>query len=218
MLSKFFKKGDKSSSNQLSPAPPPDDVTIVLPPDEHDAPAPVGPQNWLPGDIIDERYRVDRIFSGAMGKVYIVEHLTWGVWMAIKAPRPEVWADKEGIKRILREANGWIRLGVHPNIASCYFVKAIAKIPHIFIEFVAGGTLEDWINRGRCRDMRTALSLAIQFCNGMEYTHSKGIIHRDIKPQNILISKESLVKITDFGILRTITNPAREKKSIYPAS
>lgn len=216
MLTNFFKKVGGSRAGQLPPAVPTDDATIVLPLDAP-APAPVGPQNWLPGDIIDEHYRVDRIFSGAMGKVYIAEHLAWGVWMAIKAPKPEVWADKEGIKRILREANGWIRLGVHPNIASCYFVKAISKIPHIFIEFVAGGTLEDWINRGLCREMRTSLSLAIQFCNGMEYTHSKGIIHRDIKPQNILISKDSLVKITDFGILRSIKNPAQEKKSTLPA-
>ncbi len=205
MLSRFFKKEDKSSlGSSASDEGFPEAAGII-------APGEKAPQlNWLPGDVIDNRYRIDRIFGGAMGKVYIAEHLGWGVWMAIKSPRPEVWADREGLQRILREAAGWIRLGVHPNIASCYYVRAISRIPHIFIEYAAGGTLEDWINRGRCKDMRTALSLAVQFCNGMEYTHFKGFIHRDIKPQNILLTKDGLVKITDFGILRLIGDSPEE--------
>ncbi len=121
--------------------------------------------------------------------------------MAIKSPRAEVVKDREGLRLILREANNWVRLGMHPNIASCYYVLGIEKIPHIFIEYVDGGSLSDWIRAGRCRELRTALSLAIQFCHGMEYTHAHGIIHRDIKPQNILLTKNALLKITDFGIL-----------------
>ena len=173
---------------------------------------------WKPGDIIDERYRVEEIFSGAMGKVYIAEHLGWHVRMAIKSPRPEVLADQEGLKRILAESNGWVRLGLHPNIAACYYVRNIVKVPHLFIEYIDGGTLEDWIKAGRCRDFRTALSLAVQFCNGMEYTHSKGIIHRDIKPQNILLSKNGILKITDFGILRKISADKRPADPDLPIS
>lgn len=157
--------------------------------------------NWEPGDTIINRYKVENVMSGSMGKVYISEHLGWGVKVAIKSPRPEVMADKEGIKRILKEANSWVRMGMHPNVASCYYVLGINKIPHIFIEFIDGGDLSEWIKAGRCRNLRTALSLAIQFCHGMEFTHQRGIIHRDIKPQNILITKNSLLKITDFGIL-----------------
>ncbi len=207
MLSRFFKKeskttGQRPGRDEVHPA-----TAAFVVPDENT------PQlNWLPGEVVNGRYRVDRIFGGAMGKVYIAEHLGWKIWMAIKAPRPEVWADREGLQRILREANGWIRLGLHPNIASCYYVQAISNIPHIFIEYVAGGTLEEWINRGRCKDMRTVLSLSIQFCNGMEFTHAKGFIHRDIKPQNILISKDGLVKITDFGILRSIQEKDTENE------
>ncbi|MDH5524747.1 MAG: protein kinase [Desulfobulbaceae bacterium] len=144
---------------------------------------------------------MENVMSGSMGKVYISEHLGWGVKIAIKSPRPEVLADREGMKRILKEANSWVRMGMHPNIASCYYVLGINKIPHLFIEYIDGGDLSEWIKAGRCRNLRTALTLAIQFCHGMEYTHKKGIIHRDIKPQNILITKNSLVKITDFGIL-----------------
>jgi serine/threonine protein kinase len=164
------------------------------------------PSEWKPGDLILDRYRVVQTMSGSMGNVYISEHLGWATKMAIKSPRPEVLTDREGVKRILKEANGWIRMGMHPNIATCYYVLAIKKIPHLFIEYVDGGSLADWLKTGKCRDLRTALSLAVQFCHGMEYTHAHGIIHRDIKPANILITKNSLLKITDFGILLTISD------------
>lgn len=177
--------GDPAAkARQLSPSP-------VIPP------VPV----WAPGDTILNRYHIEQVMSGSMGNVYISEHLGWKIKVAIKAPRPEVLADREGMRRILKEANSWVRMGMHPNVTSCFYVLGINKIPHIFIEFIDGGNLADWITAGRCRNLRTALSLAIQFCHGMEFTHQHGIIHRDIKPQNILITKNSLLKITDFGIL-----------------
>jgi hypothetical protein len=162
------------------------------------------PSTWQVGDIINGRYKIAEIHQGAMGRVFIADHLVWGVKMAIKVAHPEVMWCKEGIQRILAEANAWIDLGLHPNIAACYFVKKQQMAAQIFIEYVNGGTLADWISKGRLRNRRDALSIAIQFCNGMEYTHSKKIIHRDIKPQNILLSRDGLVKITDFGILRLV--------------
>lgn len=162
---------------------------------------------WHPGDIIFQRYKIEQVFSGAMGKVYISQHLGWNIPIAIKVPRPEVLADQEGAKRIITEADSWVRMGMHPNVATCFFVQLINKIPHLFIEYVDGGDLSAWIKSGRCRDLRTVLSMAIQFCHGMEFTHSKGIIHRDIKPQNILVTKNALVKITDFGIVQSVSSP-----------
>ncbi|MBC8318691.1 MAG: serine/threonine protein kinase [Desulfobulbaceae bacterium] len=217
MLTRFFRRsttGQKNKSGQ--PADDDGDATVVLSSAECDEEDESG---WKPGDVIQDRYRVEQVFSGAMGKVYIATHLGWGVKMAIKAPRKEALADEEGIQRIIREADGWVRLGLHPNIAACYYVLSIDNIPHIYIEYVNGGTLEEWIQEGRCNDMRTALTLAIQFCNGMEYTHSMGIIHRDIKPHNILITRDGLLKISDFGILQTVneaepvdTSPSSAKK------
>ncbi len=174
--------------------------------------------SWEPGDIILNRYKVEQVESGSMGKVYISEHLGWGVKMAIKSPRPEVLADREGLKRILKEANSWVRMGMHPNVAACYYVLGINKIPHIFVEFIDGGNLSDWIKSGRCRNLRTALTLAIQFCHGMEYTHKQGIIHRDIKPPNVMITKNSLVKITDFGILLSTGENVKDSKDVKSAA
>lgn len=212
MLTRLFKRdtaGHKVQSDQSGDAS--GDATVML----SGSAVEDDESGWKPGDVIQERYKVEEVFAGAMGKVYISTHLGWGVKMAIKSPRKEVLADEEGIQRIIREADGWVSLGLHPNIASCYYVLSIDKIPHIFIEYVNGGTLEEWIKEGRCKDMRTALTLAVQFCNGMEYTHSQGIIHRDIKPHNILITRDGLVKISDFGILRSIkeTEPADSGKT-----
>lgn len=197
---------DKFKSAKPSSAP---DSIPVLRPDETE---------WQPGDIILKRYKVEQVFSGAMGKVYIAQHLGWNIPVAIKVPRPEVLADQEGAKRIFTEADSWVRMGMHPNVATCFFVQSIDGIPHIFIEFVDGGDLSMWITSGRCRDLRTALSMAIQFCHGMEFTHSKGIIHRDIKPQNILVTKNTLVKITDFGIVQSTRTPESFSSSSFPTT
>ncbi len=165
------------------------------------APATAAPPPWKPGDVVMKRYRIIDVMSGSMGHVYICEHLGWGVKMAIKSPRPEVIRDAAGMRMILAEAEAWTGLGMHPNIACCYYVLTLDEIPRIFIEYVDGGNLAEWIKAGRCRDLRTAINLAVQFCHGMEYTHANGIIHRDIKPQNILLTKNALLKITDFGII-----------------
>ncbi len=192
-----------------------DDATVAVAGEPAPAAVPLPPiPTWAPGDVIMERYRVERVMAGSMGKIYICDHLGWGIPVAIKSPRPEVLADREGMKRILTEANSWIRMGMHPNVATCYYVLSLDKIPHLFIEYIDGGSLADWIEAGRCRNLRTALSLAVQFCHGMEFTHARGIIHRDIKPHNILITRNSLVKITDFGILLSAADQGEEPGGI----
>lgn len=194
MFSRFLRKlkGEPDLPDNGSPLP----SASAAP-----AQAPIKTPLWEPGQVVMERYLIDLVLSGAMGRVYICDHLGWQIKMAIKAPRQEVLADRQGMQRILKEADNWVRLPMHPNVAACYFIRALEQAPLIFIEYVDGGNLAEWIQLGRCRNPRTALSLAIQFCHGMEHTHHHGIIHRDIKPQNILVTKNSLIKITDFGIL-----------------
>ena len=157
---------------------------------------------WQPGDVILDTYEVEDVISGGMGHVYIANHKSWNVKLAIKSPNEMMLSDKSNFARILREANSWTELGLHPNIAYCYYVRNIEDVPHIFVEYVDGGNLRQWIEEGKCIDYRTSLDLAIQFCHGMEHAHSKGMIHRDIKPENVLMTKDGILKITDFGLVR----------------
>ncbi len=171
---------------------------------------------WNPGDTILGTYRVeDVITSGGMGRIYVTTHLGWKVKVAIKAPTEEMLSDKEFYARIVREADAWTSLGLHPHIAYCYFVRAVEDVPHLFVEYVDGGNLRDWVEKGKCADFRTGLDLAIQFCHGMAYAHSKGMIHRDIKPENILMTKDGILKITDFGIARWGKEDTSSKDSVF---
>ena len=158
---------------------------------------------WKPGDEILGLYRVEDVLEGGMGRVYIAHHKGWNVKLAIKSPNKMMLSDRSNFARVLREANSWVELGLHPNIAYCYYVRSIEEVPHIFVEYVDGGNLRQWISDGKCIDYQVSLDLAIQFCHGMEYAHSKGMIHRDIKPENVLMTKEGVLKITDFGLVRT---------------
>jgi WD40 repeat protein len=158
---------------------------------------------WKEGDIILDRYEVEDVKEGGMGHVYIVEHKDWNVKMAIKSPKEMMLSDSSLFNRVLREADSWIKLGLHPHIAYCYYVRQIDDVPYIFIEYLDGGNLREWIGDMRCSDLKVALDLAVQFCHGIGYAHKHGMIHRDIKPENILMTKEGILKVTDFGIVRT---------------
>ena len=158
---------------------------------------------WKPGDEILGLYRVEEVLAGGMGRVYIAHHKSWNIKLAIKSPNELMLSDRNNFARVLREANSWVELGLHPNIAYCYYVRSIEEVPYIFVEYVNGGNLRQWIEDGKCIDYRVSLDLAIQFCHGMEYAHSKGMIHRDIKPENVLMTKDGTLKITDFGLVRT---------------
>jgi WD40 repeat protein/serine/threonine protein kinase len=173
---------------------------------------------WKPGDEILGLYRVeDVIETGGMGRVYIAHHKSWNIKLAIKSPNEMMLSDRNNFARVLREANSWTELGLHPNIAYCYYVRSIEDVPHIFVEYVDGGNLRQWIAEGKCIDYRVSLDLAIQFCHGMEHAHSKGMIHRDIKPENVLMTKDGILKITDFGLVRTGAVIASEKSKTSQA-
>ena len=157
---------------------------------------------WNKGDEVLGTYLIEDMFEGGMGRVYIAEHKDWKTKLAIKQPNEMMLSQNDLFARILREANSWVELGLHPNIAYCYYVRNIEDVPHIVVEYVDGGNLKEWIADGKCIDYQTNLDLAIQFCHGMEWAHQKGMIHRDLKPENVLMTKDGLLKITDFGLVR----------------
>jgi len=164
---------------------------------------------WKKGDVIEGLYEVLGSSFGGMGNVYFVFHRQWKMMLAIKTPRRDAVKSQAHQLRFLREAELWVDLGLHPNIATCYYVRVINGLPRLFIEFVDGGPLDQWQLRNLLKDMPTVLDLMIQFCHGMMYAEQNGMIHRDVKPANCLLSRDKNLKITDFGLVKRVEEPSR---------
>ena len=160
-------------------------------------------------EIIEGIYRVEReIGQGAMGTVYLVHHLLWDLDLAVKTIRVDRLS-RTMLQMFLSEAEIWIELAKHPHITTAFYIRDLKDMPAIFVEYADGGSLTQWLRQGRDITLEDKLEKAIQFCEGMAYAHSKKLIHRDIKPENVLLLKDGTVKITDFGLARSLT-PAVE--------
>jgi WD40 repeat protein/serine/threonine protein kinase len=169
--------------------------------------------DWKKGQIIEGLYEVLGSAAGGMGKVYFIFHRVWKMMLAIKTPQPLAVKSEAQLLRFLREAELWVNLGVHPNIATCYYARVIGGLPRLFIEYVDGGTLEDWKKKEQLQDLRTVVDLMLQFCHGMMHAEAHGMMHRDIKPQNCLIRRDKTLKITDFGLVKRVKDPSLEQRS-----
>src|ERR687885_209116 len=162
---------------------------------------------WKVGDIILDLYKVtDILGEGGFGTVYKVRHQGWNIDLAVKSPKPEIVAAAGGVENFEREAETWVNLGLHPHTVSCYYVRRIESSPLVFAEYVAGGSLQDWIGErrlyvgGTVASLKRILDIAIQFAWGLHYAHEQGLIHQDVKPANVMLTPEGAVKVTDFGL------------------
>ncbi len=167
------------------------------------------PEDWKKGDVIEGIYEVFGSAEGGMGRVYFIFHRIWKMKLAIKTPLRKAIKPDTRLLRFLREAELWVDLGLHPNIATCYYARVISGLPRLFIEYVDGGSLGDWLERGALKDLRLVIDLMQQFCHGMMYAEQRGMIHRDIKPDNCLITKGKSLKITDFGLVKRVEDPTQ---------
>lgn len=167
---------------------------------------------WEEGDLIDGRFAVKGVMRGGMGEVYFVLDRELGLDIAVKTPLPSALATDSGRARFMREAEAWIGLGLHPNICSAYYVRSIAGIPRLFIEYVDGGSLSRWLKANRTADAIERLDVAIQIASGMRHAHTfawrdeegvdhRGIVHRDLKPANVLMTTQGVPRVTDFGLV-----------------
>ncbi|MDT3442754.1 protein kinase domain-containing protein [Pseudofrankia sp. BMG5.37] len=168
------------------------------------------PAVWAVGHRILDLYEVRQVFeSGGMGLVYRVHHLGWNVDLAVKSPRPELFAGEADRERFVREAETWVNLGVHPHLCACHYVRTLGGIPRVFAEYVDGGSLRDWIDDGRlyhggaAESLGRVLDVAVQAAWGVEHAHGRGVVHQDLKPANILLDSEGTAKVTDFGLARS---------------
>lgn len=154
------------------------------------------------GMYVADRYEiVGKIGTGGMSDVYKAMDLTLGRNVAIKVLKPEFSEDLNFVTKFRTEAQSAAGLE-HPNIVNIYDVGSERGMHYIVMEYVEGITLKTYIEKKGQLSFKEAVSIAIQVGRGIEAAHNKGIIHRDIKPQNIIISTEGKVKVTDFGIAR----------------
>ena len=158
------------------------------------------------GTMIGDRYEVlERIGMGGMSDVYKAKDHKLNRHVAVKVLKQEFSENTNFVSKFRVEAQAAASL-MHPNIVNVYDVGEDNGIYYIVMELVDGITLKKYIEKKARLSVREALSIAIQACMGIEAAHNNHIIHRDIKPQNIIISKDGKVKVTDFGIAKAATS------------
>ena len=158
------------------------------------------------GMLIGERYEIlGLIGSGGMADVYKARDSKLNRLVAVKVLRQEFRMDKTFVSKFQKEAQAAAGLS-HPNIVSVYDVGEDENANFIVMELVEGITLKDYIKRKKKLSVREATSIAIQVSLGLEAAHKCGLVHRDVKPQNIMISTDGKVKLSDFGIARAASS------------
>ena len=162
--------------------------------------------HWKIGAVIDGKYEIKGVIGrGGMGIVFHVWHREWDVDLAVKMPL-SYWEASDTLKaRFMLEAQVWVNLGLHPNIVQCWYVREIGGIPCVFMDYINGGSLKDWMKRGHIRrnDWEKILDLVMQACDGLDYAHHCGVAaHRDVKPGNMLLTRDGVLHLTDFGIVK----------------
>lgn len=160
----------------------------------------------MEGRILGERYELlEKIGGGGMALVYKAKCKLLNRFVAVKLLRPEFTADEEFVKRFRVEAQAAASLS-HPNIVSIYDVGKEDDMHYIVMEYVNGITLKEYVVQNGALDWKEAVNIAIQICSAIEHAHKNHIVHRDIKPHNILLTKDGIAKVTDFGIARAVTS------------
>lgn len=161
----------------------------------------------LEGKILGNRYEIiEKVGNGGMATVYKATDLVLKRYVAVKVLRDEFTTDEEFIKRFETEAQSAAKL-VHPNIVSIFDVGIDDGIYYIVMELIQGKTLKEIIleERGPL-PWKWSVNVAIQIASALEMAHKNNIIHRDIKPHNIIITEDGIAKVTDFGIAKAVSN------------
>lgn len=158
------------------------------------------------GVVLGKRYEIlGRIGSGGMADVYKGRDHKLNRYVAIKVLKSDYRTDEVFIKKFLSEAQAAAGL-MHPNVVNVYDVGQDRGLYYMVMELVEGITLKDYIEKKGRLSAKETISISIQMVTGLQAAHNQHIIHRDIKPQNIIISKDGKVKVTDFGIARATTS------------
>jgi serine/threonine-protein kinase len=171
-----------------STPPPPIPVMVATPPP-------------MAGERFIGKYRVKgELGRGGMGAVYLAEQPGLGREVAIKELIQSAATDPVALKRFLQEAQVMARTS-HPNLVQVHDVELSAEANYIVLEFVRGKSLRDWLNRGPIPPPQV-FAVMHGVLQALDYAHKHAIVHRDMKPENVLLSEDGMVKVADFGIAR----------------
>lgn len=156
------------------------------------------------GTVLSGRYRLEaKLGSGGMSTVYLARDTTLDRPVAVKVMHREMSEQADQLERFRQEARAVAKLS-HPNVVSVIDAGEDGGYPYIVFEYVEGETLKARINRIGALDVQEALAYAIEVARGLTVAHARRMVHRDIKPQNVLIDAEGRAKLTDFGISRQL--------------
>ncbi len=160
----------------------------------------------LEGKVIGNRYEIiEKIGQGGMATVYSARCQLLNRYVAVKVLKDEFITDEEFIKRFNTEAQSAASL-THPNIVSIYDVGQEGNLYYIVMELIKGKTLKEIINEEGVLPWKWSINIASQMASALEMAHKNHIVHRDIKPHNIIITEEGVAKVTDFGIAKAVSN------------
>lgn len=154
-----------------------------------------------------------------MSRVFLADDLVLGRELAIKMLREEIAGDVDSVERFVRESKAVSMLS-HPNVVSVYDVSVTSDEKYIVLEYAEGITLKEYLKEHGPLAPDEAIRITVQILSGLQHAHSRGIIHRDIKPQNIIIAPDRSIKLTDFGIAKihnsdTISKPDKAIGSVH---
>ena len=166
------------------------------------------------GTFVGDRYEIlGKIGSGGMSDVYKAKCHKLNRLVAIKVLKQEFCSNRTFVTRFKVEAQAAAKL-THPNIVAIYDVGDEGDLHYIVMELVDGITLKEYISRKGRLENRETIGIGIQVAQGLEAAHAQSIVHRDIKPQNIIISREGKVKVMDFGIAKAVTGDTINSEAI----
>jgi len=174
----------------------------------------------LSGKILNNRYiLLEKVGDGGMALVFKAKDTLLNRFVAVKILRPEFANDTEFLSKFKRESMAAASLS-HPNIVSIFDVGENDGLNYIVMEYIKGKTLKDYIKEKGKIKYDEALRIILQISQALDHAHKNGVVHRDIKPHNILITEDNIIKVTDFGIARastfnTVTNTGKVMGSVH---
>ena len=164
-----------------------------------------GPISCQPDQtLFDNCTIVRKLGQGAFGRVFQVHDKISGYEYAVKMLRPDLSRDPSKEKLFFQELRTWIDLPSHVNLTACRFVRMLNEQILICCEYIDGGSLESVIRAGGYTTVESIIDAAIQLARGLQVAHDWGVVHQDVKPANALVTREGIVKVTDFGLSRSL--------------